>query len=661
MHFKHLQKFLAIFISLVLIGCTTTLPVNESVETKKEVRPPKFDELPPLIREILERAYQAQKDPKFTTNYRNELLSLYGNSTPKPEKGDFKVKFNGNDIIYALGGNGEDQIYELDRVTPKVTLITETINSENVAVIAKQPLTADVFYATKNPPHELYKYDRDADQHVKIGDLTESINIRLDFHPDGTLYGSTKQKFYKIDHTDASMTEIPITGWVESSKGDLGFSQSGEAFISDADNLYSFDLAAQSMTFIAPITGTDNIEGLAVDDEDKLLAVSRKNLYEINKTTGVGTFIGSLGNPKLSDIASAGYVDPALCIDRSIGAPTTPTFHLDPNFSAEPSDFGNEGLGVDKWAQWGGDYYPVPAGVALWNPGPQQGTRDVPGEYIAERPGLYETGIYRTLPIFYNAGDKFVAKTTVGAEFTDTDSDATILLYFNNPGKTIAVGNTMRNSGSQELFVESAIPPCTTAVTVVALGYLGFDETKSLTFEKLTLEQVPGTFYDQTTLLNEPLDAFADNQYGTNSPANVDEEFGYDLYVVDSHPLKYAGDKAVTVTLSAEPAGGMVKRVNLPAYNPGDLLTAFIYGAATFTDANSEAFLKMEFYDAGDNLLGTEISAKINHSNYRWLNIDRAPIPANTTYVKLVPTVTMGSTEASSMLLDDLQLYLLQP
>lgn len=319
------------------------------------------------------------------------------------------------------------------------------------------------------------------------------------------------------------------------------------------------------------------------------------------------------------------------------------------DFSTATANFGD---GSDGWTEWGGNYYRDPNGaeaITLGNPQTQT--------------GVLQTGFYKTIPITAQAGDTLIAKMSVATTFT-SNSDTTLVLSFNDPNNTVIATDTARGNlaGDQILFAETLIPAGATEVTIAPLVYLAQDEQSSLLIHDISVEQIPAGYYTKTTLLNEPLDDKGTNAYGTNSPLGVDEEFGYDFYVVDNYPLKYTGDGAVTTWNPgpgnhSSPEGGLVKRIDINNLQPGESVTAMLYAAPTFDDATSFTLFSVQFFDASDTLLQQLNSVALRGGNYKWLIMDRAPIPTGTAYIKLAPTVKLGTTETSSLLWDELRLY----
>lgn len=329
-------------------------------------------------------------------------------------------------------------------------------------------------------------------------------------------------------------------------------------------------------------------------------------------------------------------------------ASATPIQHVNEDFSTASADFGNNG--TDGWTQWGGDYYPVSGqqAVSLYNPQGHSGT--------------FQTGLYKTVPLTANAGDSFIAKMDVATTFTSTSSDSTLVLIFNDPANTVVVSNTARgpHAKTQTLHAEALIPAGATQVVISPLVFLGQDETSSLMIHQIQFEQIPANYYTSSTLFDDPLDTTTNNIFGSNSPAGVDEEFGYDFYVVDNWPMEYVGDKAVTLHNSgpgthASPEGGISKKIPLNNYAAGDMITARVYIAPTFSDTNSHSSMGLEFYDAGNQLIGTARSDAIYGNSYRWAIIDREPIPSGAAYLKITPQVQLGAQEASSLLWNDLK------
>ncbi len=319
------------------------------------------------------------------------------------------------------------------------------------------------------------------------------------------------------------------------------------------------------------------------------------------------------------------------------------------DFSSVNSGFGD---GTNGWIEWGGDYTPAPGSpgkITLINPMTHSQT--------------LQTGLSKTLNLQGQAGDTIIAKMKVNAQFTG-NSDSTLVLYFNDGSQTTVATDTARgvHAGEQTLFLETVIPSGATQVTLAPLVYLEPGEQGSILIDEISLEEIPDDFYTKTPLLQEPFDQKIDNNYGTNSPAGVDEEFGYDFYVVDDWPLKYPNDGAVTVWnpgvgSHSSPEGGLIKRVNLNTIQSGDLVTASLFTSATFTDPNSTASLKLAFFDVNDFLLHEETSNSLRGNNYKWQIFDRIAIPESASYVKLTPLVKLGASETSSLLWGSLQLH----
>lgn len=367
---------------------------------------------------------------------------------------------------------------------------------------------------------------------------------------------------------------------------------------------------------------------------------------------------------------------PDVCDPREVSAqtPSSPqtlvnedfTTLNDPTFANDPTNpFAN-------WVQWGADYYTEVGGVQVYNPGPGLGDRDQYQEYTEERPDLLESGIYKRMSLvdaegdyLYKPGDKLIAKFDVDPRFTHehSDSDIGIILYNACSGDTVAAyGRPVRgpNAKSRQIYVELEIPQGMTEMAVSLLGYLGSQEAGTVIFKDVSVEQVPQHYYTASTLYADDL-AQVSTDFGPNSPA-VDAEFGYDFYTVETAPG--SGDKAATAYNHGSPdgtIGGLVKRVDLPAYHSGAMISAKAFAATTFSTPDSFVQLKMEYYNAQDELLGEEHSTSLTAYHYDYLRIDRAVIPTGTSYIKFVPLVSLGLGETSSLLLDNFSVELIQP
>jgi hypothetical protein len=645
--------------------------------------------LSPRRLQMLARARAQSADPAFQkllANRKNTLTTQNGFSTLSGPR-------DTQNHMYSLRQNNE--IHEVNPATGSTTLLTHTLNNITSWAIAKDPLSNSIYYTGNDAPHPLFKYDRSNQSHTLIGNIgMQGPSYMLGFSPDGNLYAADQQGLYLVDKTTAQKLPIPVQNW-PTGNGDLAFDQSGQLYVGVSAQLYRIDLEkGQAINLGNPnLNGT--LTGLGFDANNRLLATTDQYaLYEITNPTSApqGNRLSYSQGNSLLDLTSA-YVNscPAMSDQRSF----TPGYLFQNDFSKAAANFGNlngenNPDNESGWKQWNGDYYPTGKGVSLWNPGvfdpstggiddPQhdiRGIRNYPGEYAPgglaynpadPRPNLLETAIARTTALHYQPGDRLIAKVSVAPNFTDNDSDSTVYLLFDDPAGTVAVSQTLRGSlvSGAELMIDAEIPACATEVTLIALGYLGQNEKAALSFEKASLEFIPGDYYASNPLLNENFDrARQDEKWGSQSP-NLDEEFGnYDIYLVNQSPET---DKAVTAARQEASSGaggtgelgGLVKRIPLDAYTAGDALSTELFTATTFTDKTSEASLMLEFFNAQDEKISTVNSSKMTARQFGWTTIDRALIPAQTAYAKVVPVFRLGTQESSSFLWQQLNVDLI--
>lgn len=623
---------------------------------------------------------------------------------------------------------GMDNIYEYDPVSHTLTDVGDTDLDDGTevasAAIAKHPTTGQAYYLESyQNTRRLFRFNPTDGSRVLIGPtgFTDDT-VQLTFNREEELYAlsspnNTTHNLYRIDINTGAATQIPLTsadgqGFGVGS-GDIAFSaDSGYIYRVDGSGvLFQVDLDNSTTTRLGQISGIhagDTVAGTGFNPSGQLVVLSvdttagseSTRFYTVDMATRTATevaFFDSSSSPSdtypVADLSSSQmYTCPVV----TQGRPTAPVTLFDDDFSTAAANFGNlpgenNPDTTSGWRQWNGDYYPTGSGVTLWNPGVYDpspggiddpnndiyGVRNFPGEYGPggakenpddERPNLLETSIAKRQSLRYDVtqGDKVKAKLNFGHSFNHEDSDVTFMLCFDDPAETMAVSSTIRGpeAQGQELIIETEIPSCATEVTVIAMGYLGQDETSSLTFENASLEFIPGDFYTETTLLNESFDSETTHPtYGPYFPANFDDQFGpYDLVTVDNHPAQ-AGDKAVTANNPTNPGtqeyGGLVKQINLGSYGPNDTLSAKMYTATTFNDPGSESSFLMEYYDSSDNKLSTVNAQKATATQFRWLEIDRSDIPSGASYVKLVPIMRFGPAETSSFLWNNLSLTLL--
>lgn len=626
------------------------------------------------------------------------------NSFATLDIGDFGIKCYCplDSKMYAIGGNGLDttnglnRIYEYNPTTHAVTQIGTTNSSDTVtsAAIAKHPMTGEIYFIESYAgTRRLFKFNTTTSTRSLIGATGFTGNVvQLAFSRSGILYTMDENgQLFTLNQSTGTPTQIPLTGSLGSTGGDI-------AFYTDDDTLYRVDrnrvlyrisLTTGVSTSLGTIAGIPTAHipaGLGFNPAGELLVLtynstdSSNRMYRVSlsdlSSTQLQSYTG--GTYPMADLTSAHLYT---CPDSSSGKPTAPTMLINDNFQAMSANFGNlpgetNPDTTSGWRQWNADYYPAGKGVVVFNPGrynpatggiddPKNdvlGKRSTPGEYNTERPNLLETSIAKTIPLKYTSGDRVMAKLNVAPTFTHGDSDATLMLCFDDPGNTVAVSSTLRGTktGSSELYIDTVIPACATKVTIIAMGYLGQNEDSSVTFEKASLEYLPQNYYTKTALLTEPFDtATTHSSYGADFPANFDDQFGiYDLYLVNNFPVQ-TGDKALTASVPTTldgSFGGLVKRVNLGTVTSKDTLTAKLYTATRFTSAASEASLLMEFYNASNVKLSTVNAQPVRRDQYRWIQIDRAAIPTGATYVKMVPIFKLGTGETASFLWNDLSL-----
>lgn len=321
------------------------------------------------------------------------------------------------------------------------------------------------------------------------------------------------------------------------------------------------------------------------------------------------------------------------------------------------------------WMGWGTGFHDIddnfPRVAIPWNPGPGNGQRDVHGNGGGPT-GILQTGLYKTIPLQYAQGDKLWAMIGMIPTFTSSDSSATAVLTFDDPANTVVASTTLRkyNSDLHVVHINTPIPDCATKVTINLLGYLGSDEQSSVQWEGVHVEQWPANYYKPTTLFDDGFDEIDDNQYGTNSPITVDQEYGFDFYGVTNWPEKYSGDKAITAVRgqSTHTYGGLIKRIPLNNLKPGSLLNTKLFTSTTFNDPTSEAYFWVKFYKQdGSANGGTQSFGTFKESQYGWLSAEKVNIPSDSAYVEIIPEVKFGPAETSSFLWDHLNVEILEP
>lgn len=688
---------------------------NQVIQTRSGVHG-----LSPRMQRMMQRARQMMAQPDYTARSTTQSLGDFGIQSARLI----------NNKMYAVGGRGfatnrMDRIYEYDPVTHDLQEVGVTDLSDGTqiesAAIAKHPTTGAVYYLESyRSQRRLIHFDPATGERTVIGStgLTTSI-VQMTFNREEELYLlANNTELYRVNAYTAEVTAIPLTSTdgngFGGGSGDIAFYVDNDImYRMDGDgDLYEANLATATTRLVGSVSGipsSDIVAGLGLNPAGQFVAFSvntstqDSRVYQVDPDTLSATVVATYNSSStpsdtypLADLSSSHQYT---CPDVTSGRPTAPTVlynHDFSSFNASLPNFGNLAWENNPdlssgWRQWNADYFPVANGVKLYNPGPYDpspggiddpandvlGIRNFPGEYgpggskhVPEdpRPNLLETSIAKTTQLRYDVtqGDKVKAKVNVDPYFEHGDSDATIMLCFDDPAETIAVSSTLRGVGveNSELYVEAEIPACATQVTVIVMGYLGENEPTngSVTFEDASLEFIPGQHYTETPLFSTNFDnGITHADFGTDFPADMDEQFGaYDIYISDKTDPATA-DKAVTFANpeNSSDYGGLVKRVDLPqGYDPNSKLSAKMYMSTALSDPTSTASLLVDYFDASDNKLGTSNAQGVNLTQYRWIEVDRADIPTGTSYVKVVPIVKFGASESSSLLMDDLSVSL---
>jgi hypothetical protein len=253
------------------------------------------------------------------------------------------------------------------------------------------------------------------------------------------------------------------------------------------------------------------------------------------------------------------------------------------------------------------------------------------------------TGFVNWTNICPSANSTLSITASVTTAFSDPNGSSTLVAYYFDRNSNLlgtanndkVVGRVARTIG----LYDSPIPANTRKIAVVPMAYISSTETGTIYYRSLIANYDPASTY--TTVANEN---FATYGPPLNLPSGWND-FGAPWYV---YP---AGSATVwnpswnhSVTLPVDT--GLIKQFTLPAYAPGDTISATMFAANTFTDSNSFIRLRLVFNTPSGPFIESD-----NQYGNAWghVNIHRQPIPAGSISVYVIANAYLGPTETSSL------------
>lgn len=307
--------------------------------------------------------------------------------------------------------------------------------------------------------------------------------------------------------------------------------------------------------------------------------------------------------------------------------------------TAWPAAFGWDG-------EFGGDWYTDGVTARVYNPNWGGASPSAPIPTV--------TGFWKRIDVCPASGSllQFTAKVT--SSYTDSTSDATLVLYFFDRG-----GNLLSTSANHPMFdqndrtiaiYDAAIPASTRQIAVAPMARLGTAEQGDIFFDRVKVDYEPGTAFTNTSLATDDFS----KSVGNGTPKNW-AEFGGDWYRLSANNWATLGNP----TWSGGTAGvdtGMTQTFSLNGPAAGDLLNARVFAAATFTDYRSFVRLRAIF---NNSTVPVESDRQVR--GYGFVDLRRIAIPAGATSVTIVINAYLGPSETSSLYVDDFSLARTHP
>lgn len=152
----------------------------------------------------------------------------------------------------------------------------------------------------------LFEVDPFLAQTRRLGDIPTFWD--LDTHPDGTLYGITRDALYRMDSANDWVRVGALT--VSGSPNGLAIDLDGNAFVTSGNFLYQVDVDDSSTVLVGEMGGDFESSGDCVINKDNTLFMSSKHvspdtLVIINAETGVATNVGDTGYPNIYGLTAA--------------------------------------------------------------------------------------------------------------------------------------------------------------------------------------------------------------------------------------------------------------------------------------------------------------------------------------------------------------------
>lgn len=168
------------------------------------------------------------------------------------------------------------------------------------------------FYAHAGP--DLYEIDPFAKTATQLGtveyDGSELYLQDMDTHPDGTLFGITRDGVYRFDPWADSWVLQGDFGMDVGDPNGLAIDSTGTAFITSQDKMYTADLRTGRATLLGTTGNFYSSGDCVVNKRDTLFMTSKQEgqpdkLVQISRQNGQGTAIGDVGYDNVFALTAA--------------------------------------------------------------------------------------------------------------------------------------------------------------------------------------------------------------------------------------------------------------------------------------------------------------------------------------------------------------------
>lgn len=365
--------------------------------------------------------------------------------------------------------------------------------------------------------------------------------------------------------------------------------------------------------------------------------------YDLQNSAGVvsvgnGTIGQSAGN------SSFVVVDQSDCASGKLTVDTRLIFD---DFSKGAGDsIWPAGYGWD--ADFNGDWYTDGITARVYNP--NWGGADPK----ATLPAV--TGFFKTLSICPVSSALLQIDSKVVTQYSDPTSDTTLVVYFFNRGGqvlNIAANSPLHDRSDRHFSIfDLAIPAATRQIVVAPMARIGAAEQGSVYYDWVSVDYELSSSWAVKSVATDDFSKSSNGQYGTNQPTGW-SEFGGDWYAMTAQKWATLGNPV----WSGGTAGvdtGLVKTFALTGRAANESINAQIFAASTFTDPSSFVRVRLIFNDAAATVIESDRQVR----GWGTAGIRRAAIPATATQATAVINVYLGSTETSSLYVDNFSLSL---